>query len=71
MKACEAAAAAEAVGAGAIVDEWGYTELTVSYASLRTTCLCNARRMIVVRTIRMVEFDVTRRLEKMVDITTQ
>ena len=33
MKACEAAAAAEAVGVGGVVDEWGYAELIVSYAS--------------------------------------
>jgi hypothetical protein len=59
MKACEAAAAAEAVGAGVIVDEWGYAELHVS------TAWKDMQRL---RTMRTVELDVTRRLEKMVDI---
>jgi hypothetical protein len=64
MKACEAAAAAEAVGAGVFVDEWGYTELTVS-----NDILGDARSMIAAHTMRTVELDVTRRLEKIVDIT--
>ena len=38
MKASEAAAAAEAVGTGAIVDECGYTRLAVSYASKDKLC---------------------------------
>jgi hypothetical protein len=33
MKAWEAAAAAEAVGTGGTVDEWGCAKLTVSYTS--------------------------------------